>query len=210
MGIIANGTVTVDVNDDNVTTSDVGSAFDFGGGNGLPFEVPNTLEDIPKVPETPKVTFNDGKAAENKGQSLPRNNSKSNRERQSEYKSRIETAKEAAPFVHAALNQYIATRLDGVQVDSATIIVKYWAIETTKGQQVVSGPIGEALAFHGLAGTSGLSTKLIELVENHPVLFGLVYIAGAMVYLEVVIQGIIKQQEATRASADTSNVAVPA
>lgn len=208
MGLIADGTVKVEESE-GTAGDDVSGAFDFGGSGAQPFTVPDDLEDIPRVPETPKITSTDNKATDNK-QSIPRDRSKVNKERQAEYRSRIEMAKEVAPFVEAALNEYIKGRLDGVALDSASIIVPYWVIETSKGQQKVSGPIAEAMAFHGLAGTDGLSRKFIDLVENHPVIFGMVYIVGAFGYLELVIQKIIKQQadEAAARAASEDSVAI--
>lgn len=207
MGLIADGTVKVEESE-GTTGDDVSGAFDFGGGTAQPFVVPDSIEDIPKVPETPKVTFSESKPSDKGG--MPRNGTKGQKERQAEYRSRIDMAKEVAPFVEAALNEYIRTRLDGVTLDSATIIMPYWVIETSKGQQRVSGSIGEAMAFHGLAGTDGLSRKFIDLIENHPVIFGLIYIVGALGYLEIIIQKVIKQQEqeAAAKAANDDGVAV--
>ena len=208
MGLIADGTVKVEESESTASDT-VSGAFDFGGAQ--PFTVPDDLEDIPRVPrvpETPKVTFTDNKATDK--QSIPRDRSKSNKERQAEYRARIDMAKEVAPFVEAALNEYIKGRLNGTAIDSATIIVPYWVLQTSKGQEKVSGPISEAMAFHGLAGTDGLSRKFIDLVENHPVIFGMVYIVGAFGYLELVIQKIIRQQadEAAARAASEDSVAI--
>jgi len=208
MGMIADGTVKVE--SEEGTADSIGGAFDFSGVGAVPFDVPDTIDDIPKVPETPKVSFVESKPADK--QSAPRNGTKSQKDRQAEYRSRIEMAKEVAPFVEAALNEYIKGRLNGTAIDSATIIVPYWVLQTPKGQERVSGPISEAMAFHGLAGTNGLSRKFIDLVENHPVIFGMVYIVGALGYLELVIQKVIKQQEQEEASraAREDSVAVQA
>ena len=196
-----------DDNDEKPTVEAL-TGFDFSG-ESVPFEVPETLEDIPKIPSQSKVNFGGETPPKRENPATPRSGAKT-RERQQEYRNRIEMAKEASPYVAAALNEYLKSRLDGATIDSATIEVPYWSLETSKGSQMVKGSIAEAMAFHGLAGSSGLTAKFIDMIENHPVLFGMFYIVGCMGYLELIIQKILREQmEAARKAEENPSVAVP-
>ena len=170
----------------------------FGFGEAVSFDVPESNDDIPKVPDT-KVSFFQaatGDSASDKGDSKPpRRNSDKHRARQREYKQRIEAAKATAPMVAAVLHQYLKTR--GIEFptnDPNFIEVSYWWLDGSKGEEIVKGTIAEAFAFHGLAGATGLSDRLVEFIESHTVIFGLLYIAGLMAYMEVIIQKMIASQ----------------
>lgn len=175
----------------------VNGAFSFGDAKPIESTVkddepiPSSNDDIPKVPEQ-KVSFfgGDSKATGSGEAPKSRNrNSDKHRARQREYRSRIEMARQTAPMVAAVLHGYLKSR--GVEFptnDPNFMVVKYWWIDTPKGEELVEGTIAEALSFHGLASTGGLSDRLVEFIESHTSIFGLLYIAGMMAYLEVIIQ----------------------
>lgn len=191
-------------NSDN-PVKDLNDAFGFG--ESVDFEAPTSNEDIPKVPE-PKVSFFAPEEKPDAKSSNRRGNDK-HRSRQREYRQRIEAARNVAPMVAAVLHQYLKTR--GIEFptnDAKFLTVKYWWLEGSKGEEIVEGTIAEAFAFHGLAGTGGLSDKLVEFIENHTVIFGLLYIAGLMGYMELIIQKMLTAQaEADKAKESASTVA---
>jgi hypothetical protein len=184
---------------------EVNGAFNFGIPTPMSSEaevVSTDNTDIPTVPE-PKVKSDN---SEEKASKNNKRNDPKYKARQIEYQSRVAMARETAPYVAMALNEYVKTR--GVEFDTndASRKLAYWVMDSPKGEIVVKGTVAEAMSFHGLAGVGGISVNLMEWIEKHPAIFGMFYIAGLMLYLETVIQAQL-QVKARDEAAD--NVAIP-
>lgn len=210
MGLMSNGNAVLADDASEAPTDvinpvvEVNGAFNFGTPRVMDDDrevVGTDNTDIPKVPEPKVKADTEEKASKNNKRNDPKYKA-----RQIEYQSRVAMARETAPVVAMALNEYVKSR--GVEFDTndETRKLSYWVMDSPKGEIVVKGTVAEAMAFHGLAGVGGISVNLIEWIEKHPAIFGMVYIAGLMLYIETVIQG----QLQVKARQDASdNVAVP-
>lgn len=191
------------VSADTVVEETVSMNSDFGFSDpvviNIDSDMPDDNDDIPPVPFFPRSSSTgstDDKGAPRGAKSANRRSHPKHKERQAEYQRRIAMAKETAPLAAAAINFYVNKRLgDKVAFDSNSDknLVPYWWLDTNKGEQVISGTIAEAACFHGLAGASGVTGKLVELLESYPTITGLIYIAGMTVYLELIIHTMLEQ-----------------
>lgn len=166
--------------------------------------------DIPKVPDV-KVAASSDNASDSGKQSTGRRTkgSAAHRARQAEYQRRIAAAKQAAPITAAALHAYLKVRGVLFDTNDPNKLVPYWFIDTAKGEEIVSGTIAEALTFHGLAGASGFTARVLELIESHPGIVGMLYIAGMMTYIEIIIQAeLARREREEREKIKAENVAV--